>query len=205
MDEIVKSAMAKWPDVPAVYGWLELTSRGEWKIKGEPIGNAAIRAFIGRNYTHDGGGNWFFQNGPQRVYVSLEATPIIYRLDESGRVQAHTGAMAHELRAVFADAKGRLFLDTELGAGLVDSQDTAHFAVRLIDTRGRKLDEESFDKWTRDEGEILLNTDGLHVQGERSIPLERVPSGNWPDVFGFVARPGGGDVTQVVQTTSGRP
>ncbi len=195
MDEIVKAAMARWPNVPAVYGWLELTSRGEWKIKGEPIGNEAIREFIGRNYTNDGCGNWFFQNGPQRVYVSVEATPILYRLDESGRLQAHTGAMPHELRAVFADAKGRLFLDTELGTGLVDSQDTAKFAERLVDGEGRKLDERSFDRWTRDEGEILLNPDGLHVQDERSIPVQRVPSDNWPDVFGFVASPGGGKVT----------
>ena len=133
MDEIVKSAMAKWPNVPAVYGWLELTSRGEWKIKGEPIGNEAICEFIGRNYTNDGCGNWFFQNGPQRVYVSLTATPIIYRLDEFGRLQTHTGAMPHDLRAAYADANGRLFLDTELGSGLVDSQDTVKFAERLVD------------------------------------------------------------------------
>lgn len=195
MDEIVKAAMAKWPNVPAVYGWLELTARGEWKIKGERIDNEAICAFIGRNYTNDGCGNWFFQNGPQRVYVSLTATPIIYRLDEFGRLQTHTGAMPHELRAAFADAEGRLFLDTELGSGLVDSQDTVKFAERLVDGKGSKLDEHSLERWTRGEGEVFLKPDGLHVQDERSIPVDRVPSDNWPDVFGFVARPGGGKVT----------
>ncbi len=111
MDEIVKAAMAKWPNVPAVYGWLELTARGEWRIKGEPIDNASIRDFIARNYAHDDHGNWFFQNGPQRVFVSLEATPLIYRLDESGRLQAHTGTRPRELRGVFADPEGRLLLD----------------------------------------------------------------------------------------------
>ena len=195
MDEIVKAAMAKWPNVPAVYGWLELTSRGEWKIKGEPIGNEAICDFIGRNYTNDGCGNWFFQNGPQRVYVSLTATPIIYRLDEFGRLQTHTGAMPHELRAAFADVEGRLFLDTELGSGLVDSQDTVKFADRLVDGEGSKLDEKSLQRWTQGEGEVFLESDGLHVQDERAIPVERVPSDNWPDVFGFVARPGDGKVT----------
>ncbi len=195
MDDIVKAAIARWPNVPAVYGWLELTSRGEWKIKGEPIDNAAIREFIGRNYTNDGCGNWFFQNGPQRVYVSLEATPIIYRLDEFGRLQAHTGAMPHELRAAFADAKGRLFLDTEIGTGLVDSQDTVKFAERLVDGEGSELDERGLERWTTGDAEVFLKSDGLHVQDERSIPVERVPSDNWPDVFGFVARPGGGKVT----------
>jgi Protein of unknown function (DUF2946) len=195
MDDIVKAAMARWPNVPAVYGWLELTSRGEWKIRGEPIGNAAIREFIGRNYTNDGCGNWFFQNGPQRVYVAVEATPIVYRLDEFGRLQAHTGVMPHELRAAFADAVGRLFLDTEIGIGLVDSQDTGKFAERLIDGEGRTLDDKGLERWTRSEGEVFLKTGGLHVKDERPVPVQRVPSDNWPDIFGFVARPGGGRLT----------
>jgi hypothetical protein len=195
MDETVKAAMARWPDVPAVYGWLELTARGEWKIRGEPIDHEGMRDFIGRNYTNDGGGNWFFQNGPQRVYVSLEATPIIYRLDASGRLQAHTGALPHELRAAFADATGRLVLDTELGTGLLDSQDAASFAERLVDGDGRKLDERSFERWTRDEGAILLDAVGLHLRQAGALPVQRVPTDRWPEVFGFVARPGGGKET----------
>ena len=111
MDDIVKAAMAKWPNVPAVYGWLELTSRGEWRIRGEAIDNASIREFIGRNYTNDGCGNWFFQNGPQRVFVSIEATPVVYRLDESGRLQAHTGAHPRELRAAFADVTAKIIIN----------------------------------------------------------------------------------------------
>ena len=34
MDETVIRAMAKWPDVPAVWGWLSLDRRGVWKLKG---------------------------------------------------------------------------------------------------------------------------------------------------------------------------
>lgn len=196
MDDIVKAAMAKWPNVPAVYGWLELTARGEWKIKGEPIDNQAICAFIGRNYTNDGCGNWFFQNGPQRVFVSLEATPIVYRLDEFGRLQAHTGALPRELRAAFADAEGRLFLETELGPGLVDSQDTGKFAERLVDGEGRTLDERSLERWSAGDGAAFLKPDGLHVQCDTPmVPIERVSSNHWPETFGFVARPGGGKVT----------
>jgi hypothetical protein len=195
MDEIVKAAMAKWPDVPAVYGWLDLSARGEWRIKGEPIDNAAIRAFIGRNYTNDGRGNWFFQNGPQRVFVTLEATPLIYRLDESGRLQAHTGAHPHELRAAFADREGRLLLDTEMGPGLVDSADVARFAERLVDGRGQALDDEALERSYAGEGEAFLKTDGLQVRHDGAIRVERVPSGDWADTFGFVARPGGGQVS----------
>ena len=49
MDEMVARSLAKWPDVPAVYGWLSLDRRGNWRIKGEKIGNTALRDFIGRN------------------------------------------------------------------------------------------------------------------------------------------------------------
>jgi len=193
MDDIVKAAMARWPDVPAVYGWLELTARGEWRIRGEPIDNEAIREFIGRNYANDGCGNWYFQNGPQRVFVSLEATPLVYRLDESGRLQSHTGALPRELRAAFADREGRLVLDTELGPGLVASPDTARFADRLVDGAGRPLDERGLERWNAGDGEVFLALEGLHVRADRPrIAVQRIASDTWPELFGYVARPGGG-------------
>ena len=120
MDDIVKAAIAKWPNVPAVFGWLSLNGRGNWRIKDDPIENEAINEFIGRNYMNDGCGNWFFQNGPQRVYVSLEIAPWIYRLDEFQRLATHTGAHPRELRQAFADENGRLYFETELGPGVLD-------------------------------------------------------------------------------------
>ena len=90
MDEIVARSLAKWPNVPAVYGWLELDRRGNWLIKGERIGNAALREFIGRNYEADERGRWFFQNGPQRVYVTLGYTPLVVHY-EGERLFDHCG------------------------------------------------------------------------------------------------------------------
>ncbi len=89
MDEIVSRSMLKWPDVPAVYGWLSLDRRGSWMIKTvagrfERIANAAVREFIARNYAADAEGRWYFQNGPQRVFVALDYTPWVYRLDDAG-------------------------------------------------------------------------------------------------------------------------
>jgi hypothetical protein len=80
MDDIVKQAIAKWPNVPAVFGWLGLDRRGEWLIKGERISNPMVAACINRNYEHDAAGRWFFQNGPQRVFVALDYTPLVYRI-----------------------------------------------------------------------------------------------------------------------------
>lgn len=77
MDAIVLRGMAKWPDVPDVYGWLSLDRRGNWLLQGERIGNQALREYIGRNYAADARGCWYFQNGPQRVFVRLAYTPWV--------------------------------------------------------------------------------------------------------------------------------
>ena len=139
MDEIVEAALAKWPDVPHCYGWLALDARGHWylrdeacqragpfpQVKGSRIEHARLQAFIERNYEHDARGGWFFQNGPQRVYVQLEAAPWVWRVTWHGAAvtaASHTGRPA-EVRSCWLDEEGRLFLDTDLGFGIVHSQD----------------------------------------------------------------------------------
>ena len=102
MDQSVLDAQIRWPDVPAAYGWLSLSARGEWRLHplgdaaaggpGQGISNAQILSFIGRNYASESTGEWFFQNGPQRVYVRLDAAPFIVRVDPSnGTLVSHNG------------------------------------------------------------------------------------------------------------------
>ena len=102
MDDIVKQAMAKWPNVPDCYGWLALDARGAWRMRderaqhlnlpGDKVQQAALLAFINRNYGADERGCWFFQNGPQRVFVNLEATPFIARTDPVNGLTVQAGA-----------------------------------------------------------------------------------------------------------------
>jgi hypothetical protein len=121
MDRSVLAALAKWPNVPDVFGWLSLTARGEWRIRGEPIGNAAIRAFVSRNYASDNKGRWYFQNGPQRVFVTLDAMPWVIRV--SNGLSTHTGVPVHACTAAVLLDDGRIVLQTDLGAGIVDDRD----------------------------------------------------------------------------------
>ena len=37
MDDIVKAALKKWPNVPHCYGWLALDARGDWYMRDERI------------------------------------------------------------------------------------------------------------------------------------------------------------------------
>ncbi len=141
MDDIVRQAIAKWPNVPHCFGWLGLDTRGNWYMrddrvqaagafpasKGSLLKHDKLIDFIQRNYECDAQGQWFFQNGPQRVYVELEVTPWVWRLGEGHRVTAHTGQPARPHRMVL-DEQGRLYLHTDLGFGLVHTLDVAQAA-----------------------------------------------------------------------------
>jgi Protein of unknown function (DUF2946) len=126
MDEIVARSLAKWPNVPAVYGWLELDRRGNWLIKGSRIGNAALREFIARNYDADERGRWFFQNGPQRVYVRLAYTPFVLHY-EGERLLDHCGLPVEPLET-FVDDEGSVLIRGERGIGLLDDRDLERYA-----------------------------------------------------------------------------
>jgi len=116
MDEIVLRGMAKWPNVPAVYGWLSLDRRGQWLIKGERISNALVTEFIGRNFTRDERGCWYFQNGPQRVFVDLGYTPRVYRVvNPDGAplvLEASTGGTVSTIHGAWIDETGAALLAT---------------------------------------------------------------------------------------------
>jgi len=145
VDDIVKQAMIKWPNVPHCYGWLGLDARGNWYMrddraqssgsfasglpgaKGSLLQHAKLIDFIQRNYASDEHGQWFFQNGPQRVYVELEATPWIWRISPDHTIATHCGKPV-QWRKSLTDENGWLYLETDLGFGLVHTQDVAHAA-----------------------------------------------------------------------------
>ena len=143
MDDMVLQALAKWPNVPHCYSWLGLDARGQWYMRddraqaagpfaggtgGTPASRGSLLRhdklleFIQRNYEADALGQWFFQNGPQRVYVELEATPLVWRVNADFSIAAHTGRRA-QARCCLLDDEGRLYLDADLGLGLVHTLD----------------------------------------------------------------------------------
>jgi len=146
MDAIVEAALRKWPNVPHCYGWLALDARGDWymrderiqaagpfpRVKGSRIDHAKLREFIARNYAADARGQWYFQNGPQRVYVQLEAAPFVWRIaDAPGWPLTSHNELAAHLAAVWIDDAGRLFLETEIGFGIVHTQDMGLAALAV--------------------------------------------------------------------------
>jgi hypothetical protein len=145
MDDIVRQAIAKWPNVPHCFGWLGLDARGQWYMRddrvqvagpfpqsrGSLLRHEKLVDFIQRNYERDDDGCWYFQNGPQRVYVELEITPWVLRVGPGVDVTTHAGEVLRQ-RGTFVDERGRLFSVTDRGLGLIHTQDM-HAAADLVE------------------------------------------------------------------------
>ena len=134
MDDIVKQALAKWPNVPSCTGWLMLDRRGNWRMRdeaaqasgtpGTAIRHEALLGFINRNYDADERGQWFFQNGPQRVYIELGYTPWVVRLSANT-----TGVLSLTDQAGGAFEPTAVFVDDEGGILFVDGSAPPRVAV----------------------------------------------------------------------------
>ena len=194
MDDIVKQAMAKWPNVPHCYGWLALDARGNWRMRdeaaqranapGDKLTNPALVGFINRNYGHDGKGNWYFQNGPQRVYVNLEATPFIARTDPSQGFVLQTGQPMPDIEGVFMTEAGAVVLQAGEVVAQLDDRDVAQVLARM-ELDGRPASIEAIMAWLEDDAEELRL-----VLGERRVRVERLVTEALSRRFGYVQLPG---------------
>lgn len=193
MDDIVKQAMAKWPNVPHCYGWLALDARGTWRMRdeaaqradapGDKLTNAALVGFINRNYARDERGCWYFQNGPQRVYVNLEATPFIARTDPAQGLVLHTGEpMAAPDQVFMLDSGGIVFRAGERLAQL-DDRDVAQL-LTAMELDGQPALDDALMAWL-DKGAGRLT---LRWQG-REVDVEGLRTDDAAQRFGYVQRP----------------
>lgn len=194
MDDIVKQAMAKWPNVPHCYGWLALDARGNWRMRdeaaqrsgapGDKLANAALVGFINRNYAHDDKGRWYFQNGPQRVYVNLEATPFIARTDPAQGFVLQTGQALADVEAVFMLDTGAVILQAGEIVAQLDDRDVAQVLARM-EQDGRPASLEAVMAWLEDDSAELA----LALPNGR-VRVERLSADALQRRFGYVQAPG---------------
>lgn len=192
MDDIVRRGMARWPNVPAVYGWLALDRRGNWLIKGDRIANSGVTEFIGRNYGHDERGCWYFQNGPQRVFVSLDYAPFVYRVVSPPRaplaLEAHHGKPVTTIGGAWVDEGGTVLLQTEHGVGTIYDRDLERLLTAFTDANGVPLADAALDATMETLQRGRVSTLWLSYR-DASIRVEPIASRQVAGRFGFVARP----------------
>jgi len=195
MDDIVKQAMAKWPNVPHCYGWLALDARGNWRMRderaqklnlaGDRIGNAALAGFINRNYLCDAQGRWYFQNGPQRVYVKLEATPFIARTDPAHGFVLHTGEALKTIDAAWLSDNGLLIFQDGEKVAQIDDRDMAQ-CLASLHINDEPCDDDRLLAWLADPSDgslVTFEIDAKHVTVGRIKRIELA------DKFGFASDP----------------
>lgn len=185
MEDWVLRSLARWPNVPALYGWLGLDRRGRWLIRGETISRPQIIDTINCNYAADERGRWFFQNGPQRGYVALEYTPLVLRAEGEGLL-AHTGAPVGQVQAAYLDQEGALLLQTDLGPGVLDAADLG-WALQRLSVDGGEVDEAQL-------GAALAQSCGSVTAlclrlGGLPLPVRRLDAAAAPARLGYVREP----------------
>ncbi len=201
MDEIVKAALAKWPDVPHCFGWLALDARGNWRMRderaqalnlpGDKIHNATLTGFINRNYQHDEQGRWYFQNGPQRVYVELEATPFIARTASTSPAEGfmlHTGVVMTDIDAVYLSAEGKMFLHAGDVLAQLDDRDLAN-CLNILQLNGKAVSDESLMAWLESEDESQVLSLQVITATQSRLDIKRSELSELMTHFAYAARP----------------
>jgi hypothetical protein len=196
MDDIVRQALAKWPNVPHCYHWLALDARGVWRMRdeksqaaglpGDKILRTVLIDFINRNYTCDQQGRWYFQNGPQRVYVDLEATPYIARTDPVHGFMLHTGEPLRQIDAAWMTKDGQLILEFNGKAAQVDDRDLAACTANLR-LGGHPVADDRLLGWLK--GDPASGAGMSISMNGRLVELRMILPASISAHFGFMQRP----------------
>jgi hypothetical protein len=203
MDDIVKLAMAKWPTVPDCYGWLALDARGAFRMRdqatqaahgpGEVIRHTGLLAFIHRNYQADARGAWYFQNGPQRVFVELEATPFIARTDPQHGFVTHDGVPLKDIEAAWITQEGRLYLRAGERTALVDDRDLAECLSQLRYNGGPMSDAELLQWLSSPQLRSMPAASPSHevqlMVGPHKVPVQSLTADQLATQLSFIANP----------------
>ncbi len=192
MDNVVKQAMNKWPNVPHCFGWLALDNPGRWWMRddaaqangtpGDPIRHDGLTSFIARNYMRDAQGRWFFQNGPQRVFVELDYTPWVVQVFPDSLKTTTGAAMLPE--TCFMDDIGNI-----LFAGRIDGQQEST-DIALVSGADLYLIEGMIE-WnpTFDDSDATSSPGALRWSDSVQLTIERVQANDMERRFQYVRSP----------------
>lgn len=176
-----------WPNVPACYGWLSLDRRGQWRMRGEPVTHKGLTAFLNHQYGHDEDGNYFVQNGPQRVFVELDYTPWVLRLASENTLETHTGTPITALQGAAFDEEGNLLLEFSEGIALLCDRDLPTLLGCLRQPDGTLASDDALlDLLELAAGTLsplTLLWNGKH------LPVRRLQRSALAQRYGFIAHP----------------
>ncbi|QWD63829.1 DUF2946 family protein [Polynucleobacter sp. MWH-UH2A] len=202
MDEQVLRSLIKWPNVPDCYGWLSLDRRGQWRMRdefaqqnglpGQVIEHTALKEFIYRNYACDDLGRYFFQNGPQRVFISLSIAPWIARIIPSNDAQKIVTQCHTEISptSALSDEQGNIYIAGSVKQSICIDLTTQEFktedctSVALLHDH----DLDQFSELAKLREEACSFGGSWNWQG-RQLALDPIHSSELSERFGFIKDP----------------
>ena len=202
MDEQVLRSLIKWPNVPHCFGWLALDRRGQWRMRdefaqanqlaGSVIQHTALNEFISRNYACDSLGRYFFQNGPQRVFITLDATPWIVRIipSESGPQLLTQCGTQIKPQGALSDEKGNIYITGMMTQSLSDQVDSNTF-TQEESISVALLHDHDLDLFS---GQSQVQKDACSFKGSwtwdgKALPIEPIHSAELGKRFHFIKAP----------------
>jgi hypothetical protein len=202
MDEQVLRSLIKWPNVPDCYSWLSLDRRGQWRmvdefaqqnhLPGKVIDHAALNEFISRNYAHDQAGRYFFQNGPQRVFITLAATPWIARMipgEQHPQLLTQCQSVMTPTAAL-SDEQGNIYIVGTIEQTVFESAEQQHFSIKVMPSvallHDHDLDQFSELAKLREEA---CSFGGSWLWHGQQLPLDPIHSDELSQRFGFIKNP----------------
>ena len=203
MDEQVLRSLVKWPNVPDCYGWLALDRRGQWRMRdeftqqhhlpGQVIVHQALKEFISRNYARDSQGRYFFQNGPQRVFITLDATPWVVRIIPSDQgIRLLTQCQSSlEPTAALSDENGNIYIVGKVTQTIYEDNDRGKFSIQESESIAL-LHDHDLDLFS-DQSQV--EEDACSFRGSwqwdgKSLPIEPIHSSELAERFHFIQAPG---------------
>jgi hypothetical protein len=202
MDEQVLRSLIKWPNVPDCFGWLALDRRGQWrmrdeftqqnKLPGQVITHTALNEFISRNYACDSLGRYFFQNGPQRVFVTLDATPWVARMtpSENGLELLTQCKSPIEASGALSDESGNIYILGKVKQLTYRDKTTEQFSTEDCQTVALLHDHDldHFSELAKLREEACSFGGSWNWQGKQ-LPLDPIHSKELATRFQFIAKP----------------
>ena len=162
------------------------------QLAGGVIQHAALNEFISRNYACDSLGRYFFQNGPQRVFITLDATPFIARMipSESGPQLLTQCGTEIEPQGALSDEKGNIYITGKIAQSLSDQIDGTGF-TKTESLSVALLHDHDLDLFS-DQSKVM--EDACSFRGSwqwdgKELPIEPIHAVELSERFHFIKAP----------------
>ena len=162
------------------------------KLPGQVIGHRALNEFISRNYACDSLGRYFFQNGPQRVFITLDATPWVARITPSENGLALISQCNNPIEAsgALSDETGNIYILGKLKQLTFKERNAEQFSKEDCQTVALLHDHDldHFSRLAKLHEEACSFGGSWEWQGQQ-LPLDPIHSEELATRFKFIARP----------------